>query len=119
MKKILIVEDDVQLMDILQTKLESIGFEIYRAGDVKSALDETVRVHPDLVILDIILPGTTGLDYLRDLKNNPQFRAIPVLVLTNMDNIINTALKAGATWCFSKVNTSINDVVNRIKEYLA
>ena len=96
-KKILIVEDDLDL---------SLGYEVFLkvhhsvffAVDVQSAVSEAIRVQPDLIILDLGLPGDDGYVALERFQENPSLSAIPVIVVSGRDPAThnNRALKAGA-----------------------
>lgn len=119
MKKILTVEDDVQLQDIYKRKLTAQGFAVIQALDGLKGLELAKAEIPDLILLDVMLPhGMTGMDFLSELKKERMTANIPVFVLSNLDHQADTALKAGAVWYFLKVNVSIDEVIAKIKEYL-
>lgn len=119
MKKILIVEDDVQLRQIYHTMLTGDGYEVEQVSTGQEGLTKAMAAVPDLILLDIMLPGgMNGFDLLEQLKRNPATQNIPVIVLTNLDNAKATALSIGATDYIVKTSTSIEDVVKKIKEHL-
>jgi CheY-like chemotaxis protein len=119
MKKILIIEDDVQLQKIYQTKFSAEGYEIIQAITGEEALKKVSEGKPDLVVLDIMLPGgMDGFTVLDQLKSDIQTKNIPVFVSTNLDDQAITALSKGAVWYFIKAQTPIADVVAKVKEYL-
>ena len=119
MKKILIVEDDIKLRQIYDTMLTSEGYEVEQVSTGQEGLTKAKSYIPDLIILDIMLPGgMNGFDLLEQLKRNPATQTIPVIVLTNLDNAKSTALSIGAVEYIVKTNTSIDDVVKKIREYL-
>lgn len=119
MKKILIIEDDVHLRQIYNTMLAGEGYEVEQVASGMEGLTKATQIIPDLILLDIMLPGgMNGFDLLEQLKRNPATEKIPVLVLTNLDNAKATALSIGAVDYFVKTNSSIEDVVSKIKEYL-
>lgn len=91
MYRILIVEDDVMLQRVLRDNLKPEGFEVLLFGDGESALARVAQDKPDLAILDMNLPGLSGLDICRRLKADPATRHIPVLILTGEAR--DTALK--------------------------
>lgn len=82
MYRILIVEDDVMMQRVLRDTLKPEGFEVLTCGDGENALTRAPEDKPDLVILDMNLPGISGLDVCRALKANAATRHIPVLMLT-------------------------------------
>lgn len=119
MKKILIIEDDVHLRQIYNTMLAGEGYEVEQVASGMEGLTKATQIIPDLILLDIMLPGgMNGFDLLEQLKRNPATEKIPVLVLTNLDNAKATALSIGAVDYFVKTNSSIEDVVAKIKVYL-
>jgi phosphate regulon transcriptional regulator PhoB len=82
LKKILIVEDEHDLIKLLKYNLEKEGFKVGHTTDGSLALAEIRREMPDLVILDLMLPGMDGLEVCRQLRRNDRFATIPVLMLT-------------------------------------
>jgi DNA-binding response OmpR family regulator len=95
---ILVVEDTPWDRELLVTVLEREGYEVAQAVDGARALDLAVRDKPDLILLDVLLPGLDGLDVCRKLKAGPDTRAIPVIFLTGQsesDQIL-AGFEAGA-----------------------
>jgi two-component system phosphate regulon response regulator PhoB len=82
MSAILIVEDEVDLREMLAESLEQSGHTIYTAGTVNEARKLLEQHLPDLVLLDWMLPDTTGLNWLRQIRRIDRFRALPVIMLT-------------------------------------
>ena len=91
---VLIVDDEPQIGEVLQTYLEREGFAAKRCGTVREALDEVQARRPDLVLLDVTLPDGSGLDALRPIRE----RGVPVIMLTaraeEVDRIIGLELGA-------------------------
>jgi two-component system, OmpR family, alkaline phosphatase synthesis response regulator PhoP len=81
-KKILIVEDESDLVKLLKYNLEKEGFRVNYATDGSLALAEARRDPPDLVILDLMLPGLDGLEVCRQLRRNERFVRVPILILS-------------------------------------
>lgn len=120
MKKVLIIEDDFQILDVYKTKLEREGFEVLTTKNGNDGLAIIGSNPPDLVILDIILPGgINGFDVLEKIKASPTTKEIPVIVLTNLDSEEKVAKDIGANDYFFKAGTSIDEVANKVKEYLS
>ncbi len=78
-KKILVIEDEAKIADICQDYLASAGFEVLRACDGVRGLDIAHREHPDLIILDLMLPGMDGWDVCRELRRESN---VPIIMLT-------------------------------------
>lgn len=118
-KIVLVVEDDSSLQQVLNDKLVEVGFDVIRAGTGQEALNRVKEKETDLVLLDIMLPGgINGFDVLEQLKKNPALKAIPVVVLTNLDTEQKTAMDIGAVDYIVKANISIDEVVSKIKNLL-
>lgn len=119
-KKILIVEDDRSLQSALVEMINREGFETASAFDGEEATEKIKETKPDLILLDIILPKKNGYDVLMEIKRNEETKNIPVLILTNLEEIDNVqrALDLGATTFMVKSDFSLKDVVEKIKETL-
>lgn len=118
-KKILIIEDDSQLQKIYQNKLSGEGFEVYATSTGQDGL-MLARTHKmDLIILDIMLPGGwNGFDFLEQLKRDEKLKNIPVFVLTNLDQEGKTAKSIGISDYIVKADTTIENVIQKIKKVL-
>lgn len=81
-KKILVVDDDPDILTLVQYNLEKEGYSVAVCGDGSEALELIRREQPDCVVLDIMLPGTDGREICRLLRENPVTRKMPVLHLT-------------------------------------
>ena len=88
-KKILVVEDSPTIRKVISITLGQKGYDIVEAGDGLEALSRLNEVKPDLVLLDIILPKMDGYQILSIIKENSEFKHIPVIMLTSKDGIIN------------------------------
>lgn len=83
MKKILIVEDDVFLGDILNQKIQRENFDVCLVKDGKDGYDQMGKFKPDLILLDILLPSMNGYEFLEKKQQDPNFKDIPVIVISN------------------------------------
>ncbi|WP_035857140.1 response regulator transcription factor [Cryptosporangium arvum] len=82
MSTILVADDDRDILDLVAFKLSAAGHELITVTDGATALTEARRAVPDLVVLDVAMPGMSGLDVCRELRAEPVTSAIPVLLLT-------------------------------------
>lgn len=92
MAKLLIVEDEADIRELISFNLEMSGFEILKARDGEEGLAMTRSESPDLIILDLMLPGIDGLKVCSHLKKDPETRNIPIIMLTARsedDDIVN------------------------------
>lgn len=96
--KILVVEDNPDILELVAYNLESQGYEVNRAMTGENGLAQVNSQNPDLVVLDVMLPGIDGLDVCRKLKQNEATRGIPVILLTarSEDSDIISGLELGA-----------------------
>jgi DNA-binding response OmpR family regulator len=98
MKKIVLIEDDADLLSLLKYNLEKEGFALTGAQTGKGALDLCRRVKPDLVLLDIMLPDSDGLDICKGIRNDIELAQTPVIFLTarasETDRIVGLELGA-------------------------
>jgi len=81
-KKILVVEDEAPIQELLQFNLERKNYVVKVAGSGEEALSEVAGFSPDLILLDIMLPGADGLEVCKSLKGNPKTESIPIIMLT-------------------------------------
>jgi DNA-binding response OmpR family regulator len=114
--KILIVEDEVSLQETLAYNLKHQGYEVETVGDGNSALDAARRLHPDLILLDVMLPGIDGFEVCRILR---QEMNTPVLILTARDDEIDrvVGLELGADDYMTKP-FSMRELMARVKARL-
>jgi DNA-binding response OmpR family regulator len=103
-KKILIVEDEESLLKLESILLTSKGYEVHGVGDGQAALDAVIRIKPDLVLLDIMLPEIDGFEVCRRIKSNNDTRHIPVVMLTAKKSREDMARgeQVGADWYITK-----------------
>lgn len=87
-KRILVVDDDPDIVDYLGFFLEDEGYQVSSANRSSSALHELDEFQPDAVIVDVVLPGKSGLDLLVHIRQHERWSDIPVVVLTGNDAIV-------------------------------
>jgi DNA-binding response OmpR family regulator len=116
MKKILIVEDDQLIANIYRNKFSVEGFEVEVALDGATGLEVIRQFRPDAVILDLMLPKLTGVEFLRTVRAEASFQKLPVIVFSNtyLTNMVQEAWKAGATKCLSKASCTPKQVIEII-----
>ncbi|MFA5729887.1 MAG: response regulator transcription factor [Candidatus Paceibacterota bacterium] len=119
-KRILIIEDEKILSEMYKFKLNKEGFEVISAIEVDEGIELAKKQIPDLVVLDVLLPKESGINYLIKTREMNDLKSVPVLVLSNFDdNRTRTeALKYGAKDYLIKSNHDPKEIVTRIKELL-
>jgi DNA-binding response OmpR family regulator len=116
--KILVVEDDSQVVKLYSENLNGKGYFLDIASNADEALTKLNTNIYGLVILDIMLPGRmNGFDILEKMKNDQKLKNIPVMVLTNLDSEEKTAKEIGANMYLVKSNTSIGEIIEKIKSF--
>jgi CheY-like chemotaxis protein len=84
MKKVLIVDDEEDVLQMLGKRLRAVGYSVITATNGTDAIALAKSQHPDIIILDIIMPGMEGGEVAAELKEHPLTRSIPVILLTAM-----------------------------------
>ena len=119
-KTVLIVEDDLFLQGILAMKLEKAGFVVERALDGKEAFSILEKERPDIILLDLLLPGMEGREVLRHIKETSQWASIPVIIASNLDNPTerDKVKQLGVVDYLVKVEHTPDEIVQRVSEEL-
>lgn len=120
-KKILLIEDDLAVVRILETKLEIEGYEVLSAYNGKTGLEKVMKEKPNLILLDILLPKMNGFEVLRKIKENSETSSIPVMILSNLgeDENINRGIKLGAKDYIVKAHYNLEEIVRKIRQILS
>jgi len=120
MKKILIIEDESVLQKTFGDLFTGEGYETISALDGEEGLNLAKNKKPDLILLDLILPKIHGLDLLKQLKELPETRDIPVVILTNLEGTgeVEKALELGATTYLIKASYTLKEVLSKVKQVL-
>ena len=114
-KKILIIEDNKDLQDIYTHSFEKYGYKAFTEADGKQGLDSVLKSLPDVVLLDLMMPGMDGFGFLRQVKETGGL-SIPVIVCSNISDVdtINRALSEGAAAVILKVDYSGKQLVDKV-----
>jgi two-component system response regulator/two-component system chemotaxis response regulator CheY len=119
--KVLIVEDETLLAGALETKFKNEGFEVIKAENGQVGLDMAVSQNPDIILLDLMMPVMDGKIMLKRLREIPDFKYLPVIVLTNagdVDNMRETKRYYGASDFLIKSNVTPDDIVKKVRDYI-
>jgi len=117
---ILIVEDDKFLRELISKKLSGKGFNVLEATNGETGLHMMKKERPQLVLLDLILPGMDGFDLLRDAAKDKEVSSIPMVVLSNINQKgdIDRALSLGAREFLVKARYTPGEVVDKVESIL-
>ncbi len=120
MKKILVAEDEEVLLNVLKDRFEVEGWEVTTAKDGVEAMEAINKSKFDLVLLDLLMPKKDGFEVLEEVKNNPELKNIPIIVLSNLggDDDIKKALALGAKDYFVKTQHPMSEIVEKAKKYV-
>lgn len=118
--KILLAEDDLQLIDMYRRKFEMEGFDVRFAEDGQQAIDILADWKPDVALLDIMMPKVNGLDVLKNIKGRKDYEDVLTVMLTNLGNesTAEEIYKLGATEYIVKADMTPLEVSDKVKELI-
>lgn len=118
--KILLIEDDAMLGNIAADKFRANGFTVIRAEGGRDGIAMALRENPDLVLLDVIMPGMNGMDVLKAMKSDARLRDIPVVLFSNIaqEKEVAEAKALGAAEYLVKVDYTPPEIVERVRQIL-
>ncbi len=116
-KKVLWVEDDKLIGTILAKKLVSSGFDLFHSKTGEEALESLKQAIPDVIVLDLLLPGMSGFDILTHINADPGLKNVPVMILSNLSkpSDIERAKTLGAKRFLIKAASSLEDIVREVR----
>jgi DNA-binding response OmpR family regulator len=119
-KRVLVIEDEIELVDALERELRHSGCEVFTARDGVTGLEIALQYEPDLILLDLLLPRLKGMPMLERLREYRWGKAARVVVLTNFEDpsLIKEANKLGVKEYLVKSNYALTDIVAIIKRHL-
>ena len=120
MARILVADDDVDIRELVEFKLSTLGHEIVAVHDGAAAVDACREHKPDLAVLDVMMPGMSGLDAIRVIRNDPALAGIPVILLTAraQETDVETGFESGADDYITKP-FSPRELASRVQALLA
>ena len=118
--KILIVEDNIDLLEVLKRKFTIEKFDVLQAPDGKIGLEQALSNHPDMILLDIVMPIMDGISMLKKLREDAWGKTAPVILLTNLSDEakVAEAMQHGVYDYLVKADWNISDVVKKVKDKL-
>ncbi len=119
-KRILVVEDDVVLREVLTEKLDQKGYKVSSVEDGEVALQEIYRQKPDLILLDILMPRKGGMEVMEELHEDPELSGIPIIVISNSGQPVEVqrAKELGAKEFLIKAVFDPNEVLEKVQKVL-
>jgi len=119
-KTILVVEDDKFLRELISRKLTGEDFDVLEAVDGEEGIKKIKEGKPDLVLLDLILPGIDGFEFLAKAREDPETSSIPIIILSNLGQReeVDKGLKLGAVDYLIKAHFTPGEIIEKIKNVL-
>jgi len=119
-RKILVVDDETELLKAISILLKTSGYEVITAQDGQEGLEKAKSLSPDLIVLDVLMPKMDGYEVCRMLKFDEKYKSIPIIMLTAKVQDIDKAMgkKVGADDYLTKPFET-RDLVDKIKKHLA
>ena len=120
MTKVLLVEDDPMLQDIYLTKFKEVGFDVSLASDGEKVIPQLQRTKPDLMLLDIVLPLKDGWQVLSEVRKDPRWDSVKIVVLSNIGEAqdVEKGFAMGANLYLIKAHFTPSQVVQEINKLL-
>ena len=120
MKKILFIEDEQAIQKTFGEFLSGAGYKVFSALDGELGFNLAKKEKPDLILLDLVLPKSHGLEVLSNLKNNKETKNIPVIILTNIEGAeeVDRALELGATAYLVKTAYKLEELLEKVKKII-
>ncbi|MFH1643286.1 MAG: response regulator [Patescibacteria group bacterium] len=119
-QKILVVEDDKFLRELITQKISNEGFDVVGAVDGEDGIKKIKEEKPDLVLLDLILPGIDGFEVLSQMKADPTVKSIPVIILSNLGQRedVERGIELGAKDYLIKAHFTPVEIIEKVKANL-
>ena len=120
-KKILVIDDDENLTNVLVDKLNLSGFETLGALDGGEGLKKALTFHPDVILLDVVMPRKDGFEVLKNLRADKDFSKTKIILLTNLGqkSDVDKGLRLGADAYIIKAHYTPTEVVSRVLEIIS
>lgn len=117
-KRILVIDDDRDLLKTVKERLMLHNFSCLTLSSPETVIEKSLKWKPDLILMDLGLPGMSGFGLLREVKNRPRLAHIPVVILSGMsdEEVIREGMRLGAVSFLSKT-CGARSLVSTLKEY--
>lgn len=119
-KRILLVEDEEIIVDLLQRKLEKEGYEVIVTVDGEMGIERMKEIKPDLVLLDIVMPKMGGFEVMEKMREDPILKSIPVIIISNSGQPVelDRAKELGARDWLVKAEFDPQEVVDKVAKQI-
>lgn len=119
-KSILLVEDEAGLRELFEEELKKAGYLVFAVGNGEEGLSVAESRQPNVVLLDVMLPGMSGLDVLAKIKQNPKTKDIPVVMLSALEDTDDRArgISLGAKDYWGKNEVNADSLIEKLKQVI-
>jgi CheY-like chemotaxis protein len=119
-KKILIIEDDIALLEVLSQGISGVGFDVLKEKNGQDGLKVALKEKPDLILLDLIMPKMDGVTMLDELRKDQWGKNVPVVVLTNLNSPeeISKTVDMGVSNYLVKSNWKLEEIIEKVRQIL-
>ena len=118
-KKILLIDDEPELIKAVEIRLKSIGYEVALSYDGRTGIDKAKEIKPDLILLDLIMPIMDGYGVANELKDDPETKHIPIIILTaSQREDLKTRCRQLGVASFIMKPFETSDLLNMVKAIL-
>ena len=118
-KKILIVEDEIPMMKVLNKKLTEAQFTVLKSSDGQEGLEMALDEHPDLILLDVLMPRLGGIDMAKTLRRDSWGKDVPIIMLTNLSLQPEVVEELNLVEYIIKANIDLPELIALIKMQLS
>lgn len=118
---ILVVDDDPMYVKVYEKKFTDSGFEVKVAADGEEGLKIALQDHPDLVLLDLMMPKMDGMTMMKKLRQDEWGKSVPIIILTNLDatdKILQGVVEGQPAYYIMKANSTPEDVIEKARQIL-
>ena len=121
-QKILIVEDEASMLNVLGDTFATLGLQVFKAKDGTEGLASALKEHPDIILLDILMPKMDGMEMMKKLRADGWGKDVRIIILTNVNPDSDTTIKAivenQPSYYLIKSDVKLEDIVEKVKEVL-
>lgn len=118
--QVLLIEDDMFMRELFVKGLRDAGLTVDAAADAEIGLEMLRKKIPDIILLDLLLPGKNGFEFLEEIKQNNSYKHIPVIVVSNLGSKgdVDRAIDLGAADFLVKANSTIDEIILKSKKFI-
>lgn len=119
-KKILVVEDDFYIRDLYKLQGQLMNYEVVTAADGEEGIEKIKSHHPDLILLDLMMPKVDGMTVLRTIKSDPAYANMKFIITTNMEDSVTegAAKQLGVLEYVLKINNTPQAIMELVKKHI-